>query len=175
MSGRSVSPATEAKLSAGAWAPGYLVDMRISPSPLRFSTRGELTWNGLVFIPAVLTVSGLVDDSSEGLLTFKDPSLAIQTLARTVNLVGRRVAIARFYEGATGLTDPIWFFEGVIAGAREAAPPVLEVPLSRVSAMRGLTPPRRVNRASGFNVLAPEGKVIRFRGSNFRLERARRG
>ncbi|HBY64378.1 MAG TPA: hypothetical protein DEH78_31545 [Solibacterales bacterium] len=169
---RTVSATTQGKLNANAWEPGYLVDMKVS-TPLRFSTRGLITWNGIPFVPAVLTVSGLIDDSSAGTLQFKDPTLAIQTLARTTSLVGRRVAVARFYEGALGTTDPIWFFEGVIASARELAPPQLDIALSRVSIARGLTPPRRINRSSGFNVLAPEGKVIRFRGSDFRLERAR--
>lgn len=172
MSGRIVSPATAAKLDANAWEPGFLVDMK-TPTPLRFSTRETLTWEGLLFVSAPLEVSGIVDDSSAGSLVFRDPSLAVQTLVRTVNLTGRRVAIARFYSGALGRTDPIWFFDGVISGAMEGARPIVTLGLSRVAQARGLTPPRRINRAAGFNVLAPEGQVIVFRGSSFRLERAR--
>lgn len=173
MSGRTVSATTQGLINANAWAPGYLVDMRLD-TPLRFSTRGLVTWNGIPFVPAVLTITALGDDSSSGVLQFKDPTLAIQTLARTVALAGRRVSIARFYEGALGVTDPIWFFNGVIESAREFAPPQLEIALSRINKARGVTPPRRINRSSGFTVLAPEGKVIRFRGSSFRLERARK-
>jgi hypothetical protein len=171
---RSVSVATAGKLDANAWQPGFLVDMKLA-APLRFSTRGAVTWNGFVFVPAVLAVTNLVDDSSGGTLTFKDASLAIQRLVRTTDLVGRPVSIARFYEGATGATDPIWFFDGVIANAQEQDPPAISMALSRVATSRALTPPRRVNAGAGFTVLAPEGQVIRFRGSSFRLERARRG
>lgn len=172
MSSRTVSAATAAKLAGSAYEPGWLIDIR-TPTPIRFSTRDTVTWNGIVFIPAAVEVRDVLDDSSGGRLEFNDATLAVQTLVRTTNLVGRRIALARFYKGATDVTDPIWFFSGYIAGAREEAPPGVTLTLSRGAVARGKSPARRIGRATGFTVMAPEGKVIHFRGSMFRLGRAR--
>ncbi len=169
---RTVSVATTAKLDATAYAPGFLVQLDLS-STLRFSTRGQVTHNGNIYIPAVLDVRELQDDSSGGSLVFNDPTLAIQMLVRTESLIGKRVQVARYYEGATASTDPIWFFDGYIASAREEAPPMMQIGISRAAALLSLSPARRVGRATGFNVMTPEGSIIRFRGSEFRLERAR--
>lgn len=172
MTDRTVSSATSSKLDGPSYEPGWLIDLKTT-SPLRFSTRGTVTWNSLVYIPAVVEVRNVADDSSDGSILFRDSTLAIQTLVRTTTLVGRRVALARFYEGALGFSDPIWFFDGYIGGARESVPPAIELSLTRGALARGKAPNRRISSVTGFNILAPEGKVIRFRASNFRLERAR--
>lgn len=170
---RTVSVGTGAKLAGPAYAAGFLVQLNLS-AILRLSTRGDITWNSQIYIRSVFSVSSIEDDSSAGTLTFDDPTLAIQTLVRVESLIGKRVQIARFYEGALGTTDPIWFFDGYIESAREERRPRLVMTVSRLAAQRSLTPPRRVGRASGFNVVQPEGRLINFRGSSFRLERARR-
>lgn len=169
---RTISVATTAKLDATAYAPGFLVQLNLS-TILRFSTRGEVTHSGNIYIPAALAVRELSDDSSAGTLVFTDATLAIQTLVRTESLIGKRVQVARYYEGATASTDPIWFFDGYIASAREEAPPTMVFSISRDAALLSLSPARRVGRATGFNVMTPEGAIVRFRGSEFRLERAR--
>lgn len=172
MSGRSVSSAVAAKLSGPAYSPGFLVQMNLS-SILRFSTRGDISWNGSIFIRTVLDVTGLEDDSAAGQLTFDDPTLAVQSLVRTESLVGKRVQIARFYEGALATADPIWFFDGAVDSAYEDRRPRVIVTVSRIAANRSMTPPRRVSRATGFTVMQPEGRRITFRGSSFLLARAR--
>lgn len=169
---RTISVSTTAKLDATAYAPGFLVQLDLS-STLRFSTRGEISNNGNIYIPAALDVRELQDDSSSGSLVFQDPTLAIQTLVRTESLIGKRVRVARFYEGATATSDPIWYFDGYIASAREEAPPTMVIAISRAAALLSLSPARRVGRATGFNVMTPEGAIVRFRNSEFRLERAR--
>lgn len=170
---RTVSAATDAKLSGPAYAPGYLVQLNLS-SIVRFSTRGDVTWNGQIFIRTVLEVSGLEDDSAAGQLAFDDPTLAVASLVRAENLVGKRVQVARFYEGALATSDPIWFFDGYIESAREERRPRVTMSISRVASQRSLCPARRVSRVTGFNVMQPEGRQITFRTSAFRLERARR-
>lgn len=169
---RAVSSPTVAKIDATAWAPGFLVQLNLS-SILRFSTRGAQTISGNIYIPAALSVDGLMDDSSAGTLTFNDATSAIQTLVRVESLIGKRCQIARFYEGAIAASDPIWFFDGYIQSASEGAPPQVTMQVSREATFRSLTPARRIGAASGFNVMAPEGFKVLFRGSSFRLERAR--
>lgn len=169
---RTVSASTGSKLDAAAYEPGWLIDIQTA-TPIRFSTRETLTWNGLVFIAAAVEVRDVVDDSSSARLVFRDATLAVQTLVRTTNLVGRRISLARFYAGALDVLDPIWFFSGHIAQVREDAPPLVSMGLSRGALSRGKTPARRIGRPTGFTVMAPEGKVITFRNSRFRLGRAR--
>lgn len=170
---RTVSAGTVAKIDAGQWAPGFLVQLNLS-AIVRFSTRGTVTLTGNIYVTAALDVQNLEDDSSSGTLRFTDPTLAIQTLVRTENLIGKRVQVARFYDGATGSTDPIWFFDGYVRSASEGAPPEVVLAISRDAAGRSLSPARRIGAATGFTVMAPEGQKILFRQSSFRLERASR-
>lgn len=169
---RTVSAATIAKLDGNVWQPGFLVQMNLTAT-VRFSTRGAVTLSGNIYVPAVLDVNGLTDDSTAGSLVFNDPTLAIQSLVRTENLIGKRVMVARFYEGATAAAYPIWFFDGYVKSASEGAPPEVVIEVSRDAARRSLTPARRIGPSTGFNVMSPEGQIVRFRQSSFRLERAR--
>ena len=171
--GRTVSAPSIAKIDAGNWAPGFLVQLNLS-SIVRFSTRAAVTVNGNIYVPTNLDVQNLEDDSSAGTLRFTDPTLAVQTLVRTESLIGKRVQIARFYDGAVAATDPIWFFDGYIRSAAEGAPPEVTINISRDAAGRSLTPARRIGAATGFTVMSPEGQIVRFRGSAFRLERSKR-
>ena len=95
---RTIPAATVTAIDAANWAPGFLVQLNLS-SVVRFSTRGAITWNGAIFVPAVLAVQNLTDDSSGGTLAFNDPTLAIQSLVRVESLIGKRVQVARFYDG----------------------------------------------------------------------------
>jgi len=169
---RTLSAPTIAKIDSANWEPGFLVQLTLSQI-VRFSTRDAVTWLGNIYVPAVLEVQNLLDDSSGGTLQFRDPTLAIQSLVRVESLIGKPVAIARFYAGATGSTDPFWFFSGCIQSASEGTPPQVTINVSRDAAQRSLSPSKRIGKATGFNVMAPEGQIIRFRQSSFRLERAR--
>ena len=170
---RIVSGPTVAKIDAGNWAPGFLVQLNLS-SILRFSTRETITLSGNIYITAILDVQNLEDDSSAGALRFNDPTLAIQTLIRTENIIGKRVQVARFYDGATASSDPIWYFDGYVRSASEGTPPEINIAISRDAASRSLSPSKRIGPSTGFNVMAPEGQKVLFRQSAFRLERAKR-
>ena len=67
---------------------------------------------------------------------------------------------------------PFWYFDGYIQSAMEGAEPQITINVSRDAARRSLSPNKRIGPSTGFNVMAPEGQIIRFRQSAFRLERS---
>jgi hypothetical protein len=155
-------------------SPGLLVEIDF-PSPFRVSSRGDVTWDGKVFIEYGLRTEGLVSDGAQatlaGTLVFDDPTLALATLVLQQGVADRAVRVWPFYGETPGLFDPLYLFEGVGDDA-EIDPTTGRV---SITIMQGggstlFAPRSYITRESGFNWIAPRGTLVSWNGEVFQLE-----
>ena len=118
---RTIAAATAAKIDAADWQPGFIVELTLS-AMVRLSTRNEVIFNDNIYVPAVLDVQNITDDSSSGALIFNDETHALQTLVRSQNLIGKRVRIARMYQGDAAVVQSINGGVWTVAGFATVVP-----------------------------------------------------
>src|SRR5574340_31255 len=91
--------------------PGFLVEIDFASAIFRASSRSAITWNGNVFVPFGMKVTGLGSDgksSSSGKIQFDDLDNALGTLILGETVGGANATVWMFYgDGSTlGATDP---------------------------------------------------------------------
>lgn len=170
---RTLSTPTGDRVDLEATQPGYLVLIEFS-TPQRFSTRGDVTWNSLVYTSADLSVRGLVWDGKaeqNGTLNFTSLDNALITLILSEGVAGRRVAIWKFYEGAVAVGDPLMLFDGH-GDSLSINPETSDVTITLKGA--GSTTqftPRRFISKPVFNFLPAPGTVFQMGNQTITLER----
>ncbi|HSW83532.1 MAG TPA: hypothetical protein VLH12_08660 [Usitatibacter sp.] len=169
---RALSTATAAAVAKTVTEPGHLLQIGLS-FLVRYSSRGDVHWNGVDWIAANLRVGQLQEkaDGSVALtVTVGNTDLAFGALCLAEPPQEKDVAVWAFYEGATGATDPVQIFGGVI---QECAISEAAVTLMLASDNQNTLaiPRRRITRDTGFTRLLPSGRVIEFGGVRYQFTR----
>jgi len=132
-------------------APGYLVQIDF-PVPYRGSTRGDLTYNGQVWIAANVKITGISFNAAadqRGTLAFFDADGALTALLQHHGIADRRITIYAFDAGA--IDHPVGVFVG--AGSKVSGDDMGNVTIEMASLTgRMVTLPRLfITPENGFN------------------------
>lgn len=167
---RALSSPTSTAAALPFTQPGHLVQLGFTPT-LRYSSRGDVTWNSLAWQNNNLAVGALQELPNGGTsLTItignSDGAFGVVCLGQAPQELA--VSVWAFYEGAVALADPVPIFAGVIDSCdiTEAA---VTLQLSDVNTNTLFIPRQRITRATGFNRLIPAGRVIQFNGDRLEI------
>lgn len=172
---RVLTAATIAELGLTVTKPGLLVEIQFSGETVRLSSFGDVVWNGLPWVGAIVSVSGLAWDDNGmvrgGQLRAGNLDGAFGALVLLYGIADRPVKLWHVYAGAMAPADPPLIFDGV---GDEAQIDLREVVVSlAVAGSDALYCPRQVySPATGCNFIPSPGEEIAFNGEIFRLERA---
>lgn len=172
--GRTITVATEGKVTQIATEPGFLVELTFPLTGIvRQCTREQTAWNGFTWVTASLKLGGIEGSGQRGTLEYGDDDAAMRTLVLAEGINDRRVRVWKFYRGAVAPADPVLIFDGVGDGAQMRQGKVT-IGVVRSGSRTLVTPRQRIGPATGFNHLPPEGTLIKWgRGETLRLERSR--
>lgn len=150
--------------------PGYFVQLGFS-TVQRFSSRGDITWNGQNWLNNNIDVKQLQESpngSANVSLVIGNSDLAFGAVCLNEQPQGKLVSIWAFYEGAVAAADPVPFFSGEIDESAIGEDAVT-LTLTDSNASTIIIPRQRITRAAGFSRLVPAGRVIEFGGLRIEL------
>jgi len=171
---RTLSNALVTALGGPVQKPAWLVYIGFSPTPLRVSSFGTLSWNGQTWTAADVDVQGLKIGALEvsGSIVFGNADNAYSAVFLNNSPTDVPIQIWGYDAGATAAADPVLLVpDGVGAGASITERQVLVGVRDKAEFMLG--PRATVSREFGFNSLLPAGKVLVINGISFTLERKR--
>lgn len=97
--------------------PGFLIAIQISASvTLRYSTRGQIDWNGSIYIPVGADPPSYQTNTSgvqQGSLKFQNLTQSLITAILQYGIADKPVSIWAFDAGALDAADPVLDFYGV--------------------------------------------------------------
>lgn len=170
---KTLSAALLTQLGLTVTQPGYLVQLGYTPTPLRYSTLGDISWNAQTWIGNDVKVSGLSTDgkgSSSAGLRIGNTDLAIGTIALAQGANDIAVDIWAVYAGATATGDPVQVFSGVLNGADiDAAAATFTLSAQSNSTLS--SPRKFINQLNGFSQLKSAGSTLRWGTEAFPLVR----
>lgn len=133
---RSLSQTITSVLSASISAPGYLVELTIGGASLRYSSRGDLTWDGYTWQGGARVSSSSAADWTLGLTNHDNAASAI-VLASDIDNTQVRIWS---YVGQADPPDAVLVFEGAIDRLSSITLERVEVTLSAASPGRSWLP-----------------------------------
>ncbi|MBK7082347.1 MAG: hypothetical protein IPH55_17020 [Betaproteobacteria bacterium] len=168
---RTLSTPTGNAVSATSTRPAYLVEIHWS-TITRLTTGGEaLTWNGYVWAPADVTLTGLRWENA-GLLSASlllgNANQQFSALALNEGVADTSILVYAYDQSATATGDPVKVFDGV--GGRcslDDDAVTIELTTQRVRALK--SPRQRITRAAGYSLLPAAGTVIRWGNNRYVL------
>ncbi len=169
---RTLSSALNTEVAKTVTSPGYLVEIMFA-MPVRLSSRGTLTWNGLNWQAADFRVSGLAWDAAgeqTGRLDLGNTDLTYSSLVLAEGVAERAIRIWKFYGAAPGASDTVQIFNGV-GDEAEIMHRHVSIGLTTEASGTALSPREFIGQASGFNWVPASGTIIPWAGENYRLER----
>jgi hypothetical protein len=157
--------------------PAYFVEVQFS-SPVRFSSRGTLDWNGNTWESRSISVRGLAFElgaaQQSGSLAILDADLSLTTLIHLEGIKGRSINVWKFYGTAPADDDPIKLFAGAgDTATMDERSGSATIALVQRSARELFCPRRFQTRSLGFGLLPVAGSIFTWGGENFKLERDR--
>lgn len=167
---RTLSSALATALGAPVQTPAVLVQVDF-PTPRRWSSFADLTWNGQTWNKQPLDLRGLVVGPlslSGTLLVDNRDGLAAQ-LVLSFGVQDRRIEVWGYDAAATGLADVVWL--GTAVGGRAGiTDTTVEVALRhRCEHVSG--PRQTVSPEAGFGSMLPAGAVVKINGTEMRIAR----
>lgn len=154
--------------------PGYLVEIAFS-TPFRISTRGDINWNGAVFITWGAEVDIEVDASRSalaGTLRLHNTENALGTLILLEGIADRPIRIWSFYGETPGLFDAVPQLFGVGDGASiDPGKGTVTISVMQAGGTTLYSPRSYITREGGFNFVPAAGSLYSWGGEQFRLER----
>lgn len=155
--------------------PGVLVEIELSPTPLRLASRGDVSALGNDWVGWPIVAQGLGLDgrtaSPRGSLILGDADQSITASLLTVSTAGLPVRVWRYDAVALAQdsNDAVMLFEGVV-GAIEGGPSEGQVVVS-LQARETVSQfvPRRYFTSDLFPALTPANKILTFNGEKYRL------
>jgi hypothetical protein len=182
---KTLTTAYSSVVTATKTLPGYLVEIIMPTTYLRFSSIGDVTWKGNYFIGSSIKVSGISSNpggNSTGNLSLSpdpsDPNILVgYALNSNEGFMGREIRIWSFDSTLVGSTttgvletaDAIPIFSGI---GDNVSIDKLEITISlSSSSITYLYAPRvKICKASGFNFIQPKGLRIPWGNEVFVLE-----
>jgi hypothetical protein len=170
---RTLSAAMLAEFSLDVQRPGYLIQIGFS-TPVRWSTFGDVAWNGFDWLSYDVKVSGLAQDMNgvnSCTLEIGNTDLAAGALALGEGFAKKPMIVWAVYAGATATADVVEVFNG--DGDRAKVSPD-KVIVQTTRGQRTMFSPRRfINPGIGLSYLQPEGFRIPWGSTVFVLSRPR--
>lgn len=164
---RPISTEVSTGITGPLTLPGFLVEIDFPDAIFRASSRSAITWNGNVWVPFGMKVTGLGSDgtnaSSSGQIQFDDLDNALGTLILGETVGGANASVWMFYgDGATlGASDPTVIFSGYASDATfDINNGTLTVAFVQANATTMYLPRQYITREAGFNHLPPLGQSI---------------
>jgi hypothetical protein len=144
--------------------PGYLIELGFVPV-LRFSTRGDLTFNGAQFISGFVAAY----DNAARRLTLVNQDNAISSIVLAQGVADRSVKVWQFYGDLAVPEETVLSLDGYIDGAPSIGD---RVTLSLYTASAGAmySPRHRITRHNGYSVLPVPGLRIQWGQALFILK-----
>ena len=164
---RPISTEVSTGITGPLTLPGFLVEIDFASAIFRASSRSAITWNGNVWVPFGMKVTGLGSDgassSSSGKIQFDDLDNALGTLILGETVGGANAKVWIFYgDGSSlGATDPTIIFAGFASDATfDINNGTLTVAFVQANATTMFLPRQYMTREAGFNFLPPLGMSI---------------
>jgi hypothetical protein len=172
---RSPSTPTGNAIAAATTRPGYLVQIGWSTVTRITSSDASLTWNGFVWVPASVALSGLRWDNSglqSATLRLGNTDQAYSALALNEGVADIAIVAYAYDQSATATADPIKVFDGV-GGRLTADDNSVTIELTTLRSRALKSPRQRITRAAGYSLLPAPGTVVRWGSENYTLRRRR--
>lgn len=168
---RTLTAATIAEAASEATRPLYFFEIDLgSAQYLRLSSRGEISWNDLVFVAGAFVAQGL-DGGGNGQVAIADPDGAFAVLGWSTDLSDRPIRIWKAYVGALAAADPVECFAGVVDGFEsDESRGIVTLALSRARSNRRLLPGIVVAPEYGFPPPLPAGTKLSIGGQTLLVE-----
>lgn len=172
---KTLTAAVQTEIAKPVTLPGYLVEIMFS-TPFRVSSRGDINWDGKVFIAWGFDVQGLDTDAArsalQGTLDFLNTDNALGTLVLNEGVADRAIRVWQIYGEAPGTFDPVPMFAG--AGDDASLDPKAgrcQITLMQAGGVTLFAPRSYITREAGFNFLPASGTIINWGGEQYRLDR----
>ncbi len=168
---RTLSTPTGNAVAATSTRPAYLVEIHWSTITRLTTGSDALTWNGYVWAPAEVDLTGLRWENA-GLLSASlmlgNANQQFSALALNEGVADTSIVVYAYDQSATAAGDPVKVFDGV--GGRcslDDDAVTIELTTQRVRALK--SPRQRITRAAGYSLLPAAGTVIRWGNNRYVL------
>jgi len=159
-------------VAATATKPGYLIEIVLSTT-YRFSTRGLIDWDGSLWSPGDVRVSGMAVDASQPTSSASiliAATMSWASIAHSNTIPGAAIRVWQFY----GDTDPaasetVLLFDGVGDSASINDAGAVTITLTQAGGATLYLPRTYMTTANGFNHLPKDGQLVTFNGETVRL------
>lgn len=170
---RVLTAATSAKIDDPVTQPGYLVEIQLTQL-LRYCNRGQVTWNGNLFIQEDVRVNGLSNTPggvSTVTLLVSNADNIIGTVLLDEGIENSQVRIWAYDQGAFAAADPVQVFSGSIEEVTDINHTYAVLSLKSGFGEALFSPREFISPALGFNFVTPANTKIDFNGETYVLER----
>jgi hypothetical protein len=171
---RSLSTPTKNAIAAQLTQPGYLVHIGWA-APVRLSSRGDMTWNGNVYIAAGVMVSGLDWSGSAeqtGSILLNNAENLYSATALNEGVADVPIDVWLYDGAATATSDPVQLFAGV-GDSCSILPQSVTIKVTSTRTRSQFSPRAYITQDNGFSIVPPEGRIISWGGTPYRFERSR--
>lgn len=168
---RTLNAALLTELGKTITKPGYLIEIGFS-TELRLSTLGTLAFNSFTWTATDVLVQGITTDekgNQSGSLVFNNTLNDLTAVVFNEGVADRPVKIWACYADAPSVSVQV--FDGVGDDVDIDNRGKLSLRLATSSSRTAFWPRRRINAASGFLHLLPDGTAVTMAGQTVTLER----
>ena len=170
---RTLTSAVTSAAALTVTAPGYLVEISFA-TPLRYSTRGTLTWDSKTWTAYDVRVSGIAwDGASSGLtgsLAIGNADLAIGQSVLSEGVAGRAIKVWAIYGDSPAASDPVLVFDGIGDGATIPEVGAVTIDLQQSGGTTQFCPRTYLTPEAGFSFLPTPGQIVVWDGETVRLD-----
>ena len=168
---RTVSSPTSTAIGGTSTKPAYLIQINWSAVTRLTTADASLSWNGYVWAPADVMVSGLKWEKTgtqTGSLTLGNSNQQFSALALNQGVADVAVTIWAYDRSATATGDPVKVFDGV-GGRLNANEDVITFALTTQRSGALKCPRMRITAGNGFNLLPAAGSTLRWGAQKYVL------
>lgn len=170
---KTVTVQVQTEIAQPVTKPGYLVEIAFS-TPLRLSSRGDINWNGGVFITWGFDVQIDVDATRSALagsVVLNNTENALGTLVLLEGVADRQIKVWQIYGDAPGLYDVVpHFFGSCDEASIDPTNGRVSISVMQSGGVTLYAPRTYITREAGFNFLPAAGTIIPWGGEQYRLE-----
>ena len=168
---RTLTTAMTNATAATVRLPGYFVEIGFT-SPLRMSSRGQITWNSLTWLAYDVTIQSLVVNSStsdiDATLVIGNADMSLGVSIMNYGIVDRTLKIWAYYGDTPALADPVLMFDGRVSAFDVASDVSVRLQCSTQASVL-YCPRTYLDAAAGFNYLPANNQYIWFHAERYQL------
>jgi hypothetical protein len=171
---RTLSTPTTNALAGQLTRPGYLAYIGWA-TPVRLSSRGDLTWNGNLFIGFGVVTDGIEwrgTAEQGGTLRLDNSSGSYSVMALGEGVADVPIKLWAYDAAATATGDPVAIFDGV-GDSCDIMPDAITIRVTSKRSRSLYAPRSYITQDNGFSIVPPEGKTIQWGGQRYTFTRQR--